>query len=158
MLASSAKFVKGVDWPCAQSEETLSDFSDGLMVNPFATIRRFLLLQTRGMAQPKKTRQLLDESVNKSLMATAYGLKGGLGILQDVDLRAELKTITCPFLMVLGGKDYLIPVESGRQSLRLNHKIELHVIDEAPHILFLSHKNELARYINKFMLIESMPQ
>jgi pimeloyl-[acyl-carrier protein] methyl ester esterase len=156
MLASSVKFVQSKGWECAQSVDTLNAFSQGLINDSAATIKRFLSLQTQGMERSKELNKQLNILLDKELLASGNGLKSGLNILQNLDLRGSLKILACPLLMVLGGKDCLIPAESGHQATKINNQVELHMIKEAAHVPFLSHGDDVVRRINKFMIAEAV--
>lgn len=151
MLASSAKFVQAKDWKNAQPMETLRLFSEGLSGNPFAAIKRFLMLQTQGVASAKKLNLVMREVLRKGGEASKNGLKSGLDILQTIDLRTALKTFKAPLLMIMGEKDQLVPVAAGAASLELNENINVVVIDDASHVLFLSHPAKVLLAISQFM-------
>ncbi|PHS72439.1 MAG: pimeloyl-[acyl-carrier protein] methyl ester esterase [Cycloclasticus sp.] len=150
LLASSAKFTQSDDWVFAVEKDTLKMFAAGLVDNASATIKRFLLLQTHGIAEPKKMNGCLKHSV--SVPSDIKGLESGLYILQNTDLRKALQQIACPVLMILGKKDALIPVGVGAELLNINPTIKLRLIEQATHVPFLSHQNEVAQVLNDFVL------
>lgn len=154
MLASSAKFVQAKDWENAQPMETLRLFSEGLSGNSFAAIKRFLMLQTQGVASAKKLNLVMRDILRKGGEASKSGLKSGLDILQTIDLRTALKTVKAPLLMIMGGKDQLVPAAAGKESLELNGNINLVVIDEASHVPFLSHPAKVLQAISQFVSFE----
>lgn len=154
MLASSAKFVQSKDWTSAQPMEILKLFSQGLMGDSFAAIRRFITLQTQGVGSAKKLNLLLKDVLKQGGEASKNGLKSGLDILQYIDLRAALKDIKLPVLMIMGGKDQLVPAAAGKASLGINDGIDLTVIEEASHVPFLSHPLDVLKAVKKFMSYE----
>ncbi|ORU91175.1 MAG: hypothetical protein A6F72_01330 [Cycloclasticus sp. symbiont of Poecilosclerida sp. N] len=151
MLASSAKFVQTSDWQHAQALETFTVFGEGLLENPKLAVKQFLLLQTQGMRGARKTTALLKGLVNDAPAKALIALNSGLDALKKMDLRAELKSISCPLLMLLGEQDQLVPVGVGTDSLALNTKIKLVVISGAAHVPFLSHQADVMRAIEQFI-------
>ncbi|MBQ0723934.1 MAG: pimeloyl-ACP methyl ester esterase BioH [Cycloclasticus sp.] len=154
MLASSAKFVQSKGWSSAQPMETLTLFSHGLMGDSFTAIRRFLMLQTQGVGSSKKLNLLLRDVLKMGGEASKNGLKSGLDILQYIDLRAALKNIKLPVLMIMGGKDQLVPAAAGKASLEINESIDLTVIEDASHVPFLSHPSDVLKAIKQFIPYE----
>jgi pimeloyl-[acyl-carrier protein] methyl ester esterase len=152
LLASSAKFVQSNQWRCAQSEETLKAFSRGLLSRPLITIKRFIKLQTQGLASSKRLNDFLSSIVKVSDKGASEGLFSGLDVLCHGDFRELLKNLTCPMLMVLGEKDQLVPVEVAEQSLHINPNIDTLTIEGATHIPFLSHRSDVSQALDQFML------
>tara|TARA_R110002074_G_scaffold145034_1_gene293162 strand:- start:34398 stop:35180 length:783 start_codon:yes stop_codon:yes gene_type:complete len=152
MLASSAKFVQSKDWKNAQPIETLRLFSEGLSGNPFAAIKRFLMLQTQGLDHPKKLNLLLRDALKVGGEASNNGLKSGLNVLQKADLRESLRTIHCTLLMIFGEKDQLVPAAVAADSLDINPDINVLTIGQASHVPFLSHQNDVLQAVDHFML------
>jgi pimeloyl-[acyl-carrier protein] methyl ester esterase len=150
LLASSAKFTQSEGWADAIEEETLELFEEGLVDNAKSTIKRFLLLQTHGMNANKKVNSWLKDSINMPL--DIRGLESGLQILKSADLREALQRVACPILLILGERDALIPVGVGAQSLKINPAIKLRVIEQASHVPFISHQDEVTKSLNDFVL------
>ncbi|HIL93718.1 MAG TPA: alpha/beta fold hydrolase [Cycloclasticus sp.] len=150
MLASSAKFVRSIAWPHAQPEETLHAFSQGLLENPSATLKRFVMLQTQGLQSPRKISALLKKSMCTAEVGRLTALASGLKVLQYTDLREQLKALRCPLLMLLGDKDQLIPVSVGLDSVQYNNSTVLHIIKGASHVPFLSHATETTQHVCSF--------
>lgn len=151
MLASSAKFVRSEDWPCAQPEETVDFFSKGLIKNPTATFKRFIRLQTHGAEPSREINEFLKSVVKKNGERSIEGMLAGLSILRQDDLRALLCRLKCPMMMVLGEKDSLVPLEAGAESAQINPDIHLNVIDGAAHVPFLSHPREVLQGLGQFI-------
>lgn len=151
MLASSAKFVQCKQWLHAQTEDTLKLFFDGLIENSPLTIKRFLMLQTQGLSQPKKQNSLLKKILNEAKPVKLSALVSGLALLKSTDLRESLQTIHCPLLMLMGANDQLIPLEVTNDSRGLNPDVELGVIADAAHAPFLSHQSEVHCATTRFL-------
>ena len=152
MMASSAKFVQAENWECAQQESVLAAFIKGLESKASMTIKRFLSLQTQGLAQAKEINRQLKDILAKGGEGLYEGLLSGLKVLQQADLRLALLEMTSPVLMILGAKDQLVPLAAGEASLKINPHIQLSIINEASHVPFLSHQAEVVEAIKQFIV------
>src|SRR5512139_31093 len=90
LLASTPRFVATEDWPRGMAAADLQAFGAALLAEPEATLLRFLSLQTRGMPGQKTLLQQLRQSLLAAPPVDSAALAGGLAILRDTDLRAEL--------------------------------------------------------------------
>jgi len=151
MLASSAKFVQSNDWQHAQMDETLTAFTAGLLNNAASTTKRFLMLQTQGMAEPKKISMLLRRIMSEAPAVQKEALISGLAILANADLRQALKAVTCPLLMLMGSEDQLIPLGVANDSRKINSNVESCVIEGASHVPFLSHQEHVDNATEQFL-------
>ncbi len=151
MLASSAKFVQSAAWEHAQQVGIMNTFSEGLLENPLATLKRFVMLQTQGLVSPRKINGILKKSLCKVDINQQAALACGLAVLQHADLREQLAALRCPLLMLMGDKDQLIPAGVGLDSVKYNKHIDLHLIQGASHVPFLSHKDEVTERVLAFI-------
>lgn len=151
-VASSAKFVKGPNWPGVELA-TLQKFSALLEKNYVTTLQEFLTLQLRGA--PKNTALLteLNQQIATYSCYSLAGLTGGLTLLQELDLRPDLIKIQCPSLHLFGSHDTLVPasiVPLLQQSLPKKSRCE--IIARGGHILFLSQTEIFLQQLSQFLL------
>jgi pimeloyl-[acyl-carrier protein] methyl ester esterase len=120
LLAATPKFVAIEDWTRGMALADLEEFGAALKADPQATLLRFLSLQTRGMPGQKALLQQLRQTLLAAPVACSEALAGGLAILRDTDLRAELPRLTQPTLVLHGALDTLTPLAAGawRRSAR----------------------------------------
>ncbi|HUX31083.1 MAG TPA: pimeloyl-ACP methyl ester esterase BioH [Thiobacillus sp.] len=150
LLAATPKFVVAEDWPCGLAPADLQDFGAALLADPQTTLLRFLSLQTRGMNGQKPLLQQLRQSLLAAPAASSSALAGGLAILRDTDLRAELPQLTSPTLVLHGALDTLTPPAAGTwlaEALPAAQHIGFPRAAHAPH---LSHGEEVAVAIGRF--------
>src|SRR5574340_1185280 len=117
---------------------------------PETTLLRFLSLQTRGMPGQKALLQQLRQTLLAAPMASAAALAGGLAILRDTDLRAELPQLAQPTLVLHGALDALTPAAAGAWlagALPAAQHVEYARAAHAPH---LSHGEEVEAAIRRF--------
>lgn len=150
LLASTPKFVAGEGWEHGMAPADLQDFGAALLADPQATLLRFLSLQTRGMNGQKTLLQQLRQSLLAAPAASREALAGGLAILHDTDLRAELPLLMLPTLVLHGALDTLTPPAAGAwlaEALPATRHIGFPRAAHAPH---LSHGEEVAAAIGRF--------
>jgi pimeloyl-[acyl-carrier protein] methyl ester esterase len=150
LLAGNPLFVQTETW--SGMEACLLDaFADGLNDNCQATLSRFLALQVKGLTDYKVILKELKESVFGCDMPDSQVLQSGLAILKQSDLRPVLTKLKCPVTVILGGKDTLVPVAVGRQLSQLNAGCEVNIIEQAGHVPFLSHQQEVLAVVSRFL-------
>ncbi len=150
LLASTPKFVASEDWQAGMAPADLQDFGAALLADPQATLLRFLSLQTRGLSGQKTMLQQLRQSLLAAPATSSEALAGGLAILRDTDLRAELPRLMQPTLVLHGALDTLTPPAAGAwlaEALPAAQHVEFPRAAHAPH---LSHGEELAAAIGRF--------
>jgi pimeloyl-[acyl-carrier protein] methyl ester esterase len=150
LLASTPKFVAAKDWEHGIAPADLQDFGVALLADPQATLLRFLSLQTRGMIGQKSLLQPLRQSLLAAPAASSKALAGGLAILRDTDLRAELPQLASPTLVLHGALDTLTPPAAGAwlaETLPAAQHVGFPRAAHAPH---LSHGEEVAAAIGRF--------
>ena len=149
LLASTPKFVATEDWTRGMTLADLEEFGAALKADPQATLLRFLSLQTRGMPGQKVLLQQLRQTLLAAPVAHSEALAGGLAILRDTDLRAEMPRLMQPTLVLHGALDTLTLPSAGTwlaETLSAAH-IELARAAHAPH---LSHGPEIAAAVRSF--------
>ncbi|HWR76587.1 MAG TPA: pimeloyl-ACP methyl ester esterase BioH [Thiobacillus sp.] len=150
LLASTPKFVASEDWQRGMAAADLADFGAALLTDSQATLLRFLSLQTRGMSGQKAMLQQLRQTLLATPAPSREALAGGLTILRDTDLRAELPQLTQPTLVLHGALDTLTPPAAGTwlaETLPAAQHIEFSGAAHAPH---LSHGEGVAAVIGRF--------
>lgn len=150
LLAATPRFVAESDWPAAQAKAVFDQFARDLDEDARATLLRFLLLQTQGLKDLRQTVQHLQNSLAKGGEATPNGLRCGLQILREADLRGAFQSLTCPVQMILGGRDRLIPNAMAEQAKQLLPRLQVELIATAAHQPFLSHPDETLQAIQRF--------
>lgn len=150
MLAGSARFVRGDDWPCAIETELLSQFGTDMMRDYQNTLLRFLGLQTWGLEDARTILKQLRERVAECAPPDREALRATLAILNCVDLRGALPNLRVPLLLIMGRRDRLAPAAAGPAMRALAPSAELHILEGAAHVPFLTHPEECASLIMNF--------
>ncbi|MDX5481821.1 MAG: alpha/beta hydrolase [Hymenobacteraceae bacterium] len=70
----------------------------------------------------------------------------------NTDFRAELRNVTVPTLIVHGDADQIVPIEtSSKQAAKEIRNNRYEVIQDGPHGIFLTHKEQLNRHLLDFL-------
>ncbi|MFO1430329.1 MAG: pimeloyl-ACP methyl ester esterase BioH [Candidatus Competibacteraceae bacterium] len=151
LIGSSPCFVRRPDWPHALDYRMLHAFAENLSRDYRATLKRFLALEVHGGEHEVALLRQLRELVFQHGEPDTEALRTGLTILETADLRAELRRIACPALLLLGRRDNLVPVAAGAATCRLLPNARLHVFERAAHAPFFSHLAEFISHLRAFL-------
>ena len=150
LLASTPKFVATEDWAHGMAPADLEEFGAALKADPQTTLLRFLSLQTRGMSEQKAVLQQLRQMLLAAPVARSEALAGGLAILRDTDLRAELPRLTQPTLVLHGVLDTLTPLTAGAWLAETLSNVQYSTLARAAHAPHLSQAEDVAAAIGCF--------
>lgn len=149
VLAGNPCFVQNDDWP-GMKPEILQSFADNLTLSCQTTLMRFLALQVNGLSNGKALLKQLKQAVLECDPPAVSVLQGGLEILRNRDLTDSLQGTRCPVVFILGDKDTLIPVQSSEKLQQLKPTAQIHVLQNAGHVPFLSHQQQIIEIITGF--------
>lgn len=150
MLAGNARFARCEAWPCAMDPQLLSQFACEMMGDYRATLMKFLGLQTWGLEDARAVLKQLRERVDECETPDEDALRAGLDILHHADLREALPALRIPLLLLMGGRDRLAPAAAGPAMQALAGEAELHVLDTAAHVPFLTHPEAMVSILTDF--------
>jgi pimeloyl-[acyl-carrier protein] methyl ester esterase len=151
LIASTPRFLAGDGWSAGLSRETLRQFAARLEQDASGTVADFLGLQVRGSAHAHATELALRRSLEQHGVAQLAALRAGLTQLASTDLRDQLAELSIPALVIGGMNDRVTPpaaLEALAQ--RLPHA-QLTLLPRAAHAPFLSHPEEVAAAILRFI-------
>ncbi|WP_335338203.1 pimeloyl-ACP methyl ester esterase BioH [Lacimicrobium alkaliphilum] len=147
---STPKFMAEPDWPGIKPE-VLDAFASQLHSDIGATVNRFLAIQAMGSSRAKADILALRSLLDKRPPPVAEALSGGLKILQQADIRSQLKAIRCPTLRIYGKKDSLVPVAVMDEVERLQpHSVSM-LFPAASHAPFISHASEFEQALRSYL-------
>jgi pimeloyl-[acyl-carrier protein] methyl ester esterase len=152
-VTSSPCFLHSEGWPGTRLT-ALEKFSRSLTEKYEQTANDFLTLQLMGSPHAREIIRYLRAHVLSHFPPSTEGLRGGLKLLQTMDLRNELPTIPCKSLHIFGSLDALAPASVITPLKKLLPEGEYATISRASHLPFLSHTDEFLRLIINFILGE----
>jgi len=145
LLGATPRFVSALDWPCAVDAALLRQFAANLGQDYRGTLSRFLSLQLGSAGAERGLLKELRASVLGQAAPSPAGLRTGLAILEQTDLRPILPTLDAPALIIHGGRDRLVPPAAGAYLAAALPRARLHELPHAGHAPFLSHTAECVR-------------
>ncbi len=152
MLASSPRFVRGDDWAHGVDAQVFRDFATLLQQDFRATLEGFLALEALGSTSAQDDLRSLKAQAFARGEPAQRALLEGLGLLDRLDLRAELPGLQVPSLWISGRRDRLVPAGAMPAAARLAPDARSVVIADAGHAPFLSAGAEaVAQEIDGFM-------
>ena len=140
LVSSSPAFCQRPDWSPAIPAATLEDFAQRLREDPQGTRRRFLALQV--LNDPQGRRAL--EGLSAWPMPDQTCLADGLRLLQEVDLRSQLRRLPMPVHIVHGRQDRIVPVGANEYLHQHLTGSRFTLLEQAGHAPFLSHPQACA--------------
>lgn len=151
MLCASPRFVRGEDWRHGVSPEIFRDFAGGLRADYRATLDRFVALEAFGSDHAKDEIRALRDDLFARGEPPASVLADGLELLETSDLRATLPTLGAPSLWLAGRRDRLVDPRAMREAAALAPDAAVHVVEHAGHAPFLTHADEVAGQLDRFL-------
>jgi pimeloyl-[acyl-carrier protein] methyl ester esterase len=149
---SSPRFITGKDWPWAMDPTVLAGFAQALQEDYHGTLERFLSLQiSPSSAQERLILRQLREMLLQFPIPAEQALRDGLAILRSADLRKQFSTLQCPLLMILGGRDRLVPAGIAPAVNDMLATAQVILIKGAGHAPFLSHQREFLASLTAFL-------
>ncbi|CAA6801720.1 MAG: Biotin synthesis protein BioH [uncultured Thiotrichaceae bacterium] len=147
LVASTPCFVQHDNWAYGLPQAVLQGFSENLQQDYQATVKRFFALQFMGVkSDPKAVSQLRNDIMSKP--ATMQALTGGLAILNTADFSQQV--IEQPKQWIFGRLDKLIPA-SLADALEPNESQQVHVMQKAAHVPFVTHPDEFLAVVIPFI-------
>lgn len=141
-LAASPKFISEPGWP-GIDPLILNAFIDKFLLDPEKTLNDFLKLQG-----PHRTALKIGKA------PTFEGLKAGLDVLRDWDLREGLSSVKGG--MVFGKLDAIVPAQTAIHLQRAYPHIDSFTLRRASHIPFLSHTTEVIDYLKTHLFKDAI--
>lgn len=151
LLASNPCFVHREDWPSAVPAAVFNEFSESLLHDWQATIRRFIGLQMHGVAQARNLIRNLSELLGQGGEPDVEVLRFGLQLLLERDMRDDLRGLEIPVLAILGERDQLVPASLAQQLPQLNPSIRVECLARSAHAPFLSDSENVEKLIDRFI-------
>ncbi|WP_341205943.1 pimeloyl-ACP methyl ester esterase BioH [uncultured Psychrosphaera sp.] len=139
LVSTSPRFMQDETWPGIKPD-VLTLFLSQLSQDHVKTVERFLAIQAMGSDSARQDITALKNVVLSVLPPEQTALKKGLNILQQVDLREQLKQLACPVFALFGKLDSLVPISVEHEVLMLNPNIQTTRFEKCSHAPFISDK------------------
>ncbi|NVJ67111.1 MAG: pimeloyl-ACP methyl ester esterase BioH [Gammaproteobacteria bacterium] len=150
-VASNPRFVQADDWGSGMKANVMDSFCRFLEEDYQGTIIRFLAIQAMGSETQKEDIKFLKETVFIHGTPASKALRGGLAMLNDIDLRKELSGLSMPRLRLYGRLDSLVPNKSAEAVKALDPNSEYKIYPKASHAPFLTNRAEFTADVIRFL-------
>ncbi|MCE0493868.1 pimeloyl-ACP methyl ester esterase BioH [Vibrio salinus] len=149
-VASSPKFAASSPWRGIQPQ-VLADFTTQLVDNFQLTIERFMALQAMGSPTARQDVKLLKKTVLSRPQPNPDALLAGLAMLENVDLREEMTTLTVPMLRMYGRLDGLVPVKVAKTLDKCWPQTESVIFSQSSHAPFITEPEAFVQELTSFI-------
>lgn len=150
-VASSPRFVETDNWPSAMKAKVMDSFCRFLEEDYQGTIIRFLAIQAMGSETQKDDIKFLKDTVFIHGTPATKALRGGLAMLNDIDLRDQLQNLTMPRLRLYGRLDSLVPNKTAEEVKQLDQNSDYKIYPKASHAPFLTNRQEFTQDVIEFL-------
>lgn len=142
-------FTRRKDWRQAVAPEVLESFASDLVVDPAATLQRFLALQVRGSEAGLAVLRAVKRGIRGRPEPHPEALDRGLAILRRSDLRGVLRALPFPSHWLFGERDTLVPALAATEIAAIGPRASVRVVAGAGHALLLSHPEDVRRWLDE---------
>lgn len=149
LCGATPSFVQRDGWPQAQPPALLDRFDAALADDAAATLKRFIALFNQGDRQARAITRTLTQALADG-SADGATLSRGLDWLRRVDLRAQVKTIAQPTLIIHGEADPLMPLAAAHRLADALPQARLEVFGGAAHAPFVGDHERFAQLLTDF--------
>jgi len=151
LVCTTPSFVTRAHWTCAMSAEALQRFGDELAAAHRLTLQRFLTLQVQGSDEGRAVLATLRTRLTERGEPPREAVAATLRLLLATDLRARVREIVQPALVIAGARDTLAPAAAGRWLAHALPHARYHEVADAAHVPFLSHADAFGAVVTRFV-------
>jgi pimeloyl-[acyl-carrier protein] methyl ester esterase len=156
LVATTPRFAATEDWPYGMPTASLEKLAAQLRTNYKRTVSEFLELQVRGSAVSERVLAELHNSLFSHGEAHPKALVAGLATLKSSDLRSMLSLVRAPALVIAGQYDRVTLPAASRALAEALPDARYVEFRRAAHAPFLSHTEEFATLVTRFLQGESI--
>ena len=150
-ISSTPCFVQKKGWSYGVDMNFFKKFNRDFISNWRKTLKKFFILQ---LIKSKTNKMIINKLENDFIgksPPSKEALKKTLSILEETDIRNDIKKINLPTLVIAGRKDMITDYRSTIWLKKNIKNSESYIFDNAGHMPFVSHKKEFVGLIKKFI-------
>ena len=150
-ISSTPCFINKSGWKFGVSINFFLKFKKNLLENSQKTLKKFFKLQIQDNEEGKKIIKKLENYFIDEHPPTKEGLEKSLKILEDIDMRNDIKNIKIPTLIISGRQDQ---ITNHKASIWMKSKIKkskIFIFDMTGHIPFIQNQKKCFELIKKFV-------
>lgn len=149
-MASSPRFVATEGWP-GVAPSVLQGFARSLQQDSSRTVERFLAIQAMGSPSAREDALRMKDRLACRPAPTPAALTAGLALLNSLDLRTQLSSLSIPMLSLFGRLDALVPVAVMEQSCWQRPHLQTICLTASAHAPFLTEPEAVYHLVQQFM-------
>ena len=151
LISTTPCFIRKPGWKFGVSKEFFSKFKKNLLNNWQKTLKSFFLLQIKEDKESKNILKKLENNFMGQQPPTKEGLEKSLEILEEIDMKNDVKNINIPTLIISGKQDI---ISNYRASVWMQSQIKeskIFIFDLAGHIPFVNHQRKCFELVEEFL-------
>ena len=114
LVSTTPRFRADDNWPHGSSDKVFNGFRQAIESGSPKALNRFFALMLHGDEITRSDfNRLAKAAVDRENRVSEAGVKGALELLESVDLREQIATITQPTLVIHGEADAIVPCAAG---------------------------------------------
>ena len=134
----------------------LNAFHHQLSQDTKKTIDGFLKIQAMGSPQIRQDLKEIKALIFQYDMPSRQTLDDSLALLEEVDLREALTSLTLPFLRMYGRLDSLVPKKISIKVTAIVPNSDCHIFEQASHAPFISHADDFFDVLTSWLLKQTL--
>lgn len=139
LVSATPRFRTSDSWQYGSSDELFDGFKQAVESGSAKALNRFFALMLHGDDLTRSDyNQLAKMAVDRNKRVTESGMKEGLKLLQDLDLRTVIARISQPTLLIHGAEDAVIPAAAGIWLAKQISGCCSHILPACGHAPFLT--------------------
>jgi len=150
-ISTTPCFIKKLGWEFGVSINFFSKFKKNLLNNWQKTLKSFFLLQIKEDKERKNILKKLENDFMGQQPPTKEGLEKSLEILEEIDMRNDVKNINIPTLIISGKQD---AISNYKASIWMQSQIKeskIFIFDLAGHTPFVNYQSKCFELVEEFL-------
>ena len=140
LVSTTPCFRQKPNWDFGCSDDVWDAFLNSAETQNPKLMQRFFQTMLHGDILSRSERNsIAKDAVNRHHPPSPHGLKAGLELLSDLDLRDDMQHISIPTLVIHGQQDAIVPVHAGQFLVENISTSQLHIFQDCGHAPFLTH-------------------
>ncbi|ATX78465.1 carboxylesterase BioH (pimeloyl-CoA synthesis) [Mariprofundus aestuarium] len=153
LVSTTPRFRIGENWPFGSSSEVFNGFRMAVESASPKALNRFFALMLHGDELNRSDyNRLAKAAVDREKRVSEAGLKGGLELLEQLDLRELVKAIKQPTLVIHGEGDAIVPVEAGQWLADMIPNSQQQLFNTCGHAPFLTQEDKFNKTVQTWWL------
>ena len=153
LVSTTPRFRSSSNWQFGSSSEVFEGFRMAVESGSPKALSRFFALMLHGDELSRSDyNQLAKAAVDREKRVSEAGLKGGLELLEQLDLRDLAKAIKQPTLVLHGQGDAIVPTEAGQWLAETLPNAEQHILPACGHAPFLTQAEKFNETVQTWWL------